>query len=77
MSGPPKPQHLSTVASTPKDDPLYRDAVMAEPGREARPIATEVLVYPGFHSVDQLSSPVHKSVAATYAKYRLRHLYHT
>jgi hypothetical protein len=64
MSGPPKPQHLSTVASTPKNDPLYCEAVTPEPGREARPIARELLVYPGFYSTDQLSSQVHKSLAA-------------
>jgi hypothetical protein len=48
VSRPSKPEHLSSVASTPKNDLLYREAVMTEPGRETRPIAREVLAYAGF-----------------------------
>lgn len=64
-SGPPKPAYLSTTASTLKNDPLYKEAIMPEPGREARPIAKEVVVYPGFYSLDQVARQIHKSVTST------------
>ncbi|OAD52939.1 hypothetical protein WN48_11185 [Eufriesea mexicana] len=34
------------------------------PGREARPIAREDLVHPGFFSIDQISTQTHQSIAS-------------
>lgn len=37
---------------------------MPEPGREARPVAREVVVYPGFYAIDQIARQIHRSISA-------------
>ncbi|CAK9811173.1 Zwei Ig domain protein zig-8 [Anthophora plagiata] len=64
MAGPPKPQNLSITSTVPKNNPLYREAVLPEPGRVARPIAKEVVVFPGFYSIDQLIHQVYRNISA-------------
>lgn len=60
----PKPKNLSTTPSAPKNDPLHMEALMPNPGQESRPLATELLVYPGFFALTKLNTETHRVIAA-------------
>ncbi|CAH0561760.1 unnamed protein product [Brassicogethes aeneus] len=47
-SGPPAPTRLSKASSTPKNDPIYHEALMPEPGQEGRPLADTLKNFPSF-----------------------------
>ncbi|XP_053989691.1 uncharacterized protein LOC128882147 [Hylaeus volcanicus] len=68
-SDPPKPQHLSTTSTGPKNDPLYKESIS---GREPHLVTVQVHLYPGLHAIDELVNQVHSSVSAIDYAFSLR-----
>ncbi|CAH0562762.1 unnamed protein product [Brassicogethes aeneus] len=63
-SGPPAPTRLSKASSTPKNDPIYHEALMPEPGQEGRPLADTLKNFPSFKGIPGLTRQLHETFKA-------------
>lgn len=60
--GPPRAQYVSTVASTPKSDPIYNEALMPVPGTENRPLTDNLRIYPSFKGMTTVTQQLHETL---------------
>lgn len=60
--GPPVPMHLSKVASTEKNDPLYKEAVFPSASEEMRPIASTIVYAPGCEGMTEVIRQTHEAL---------------
>ena len=60
--GPPKPQYLSKVASEEKNDPLWKEAVFAEPSEDLKQRAKELHYHVGAEGFTELVTQTHEVI---------------